>query len=99
MTRWLDPQPVQILASFSTLNLPPLIAETLIRRGILTLDSAQAFLHPEATPSAPFPGIEIAVDLIHAAINQNQMICIWGDFDVDGETSTALLVQTLRASN
>ena len=97
MTRWLDPQPIDIPASFADLNLPPLIAETLIRRGILTPDSARAFLHPDATPSTPFPDIEKATERIDAAIRSQEMICVWGDFDVDGQTSTTLLVQTLRA--
>jgi len=97
MTRWLDPHPVDVPASFSALGLHPLIAQTLIRRGIRTPDSARAFLRPDTLPSTPFPDIEKAVDIINAAIRNNEMICIWGDFDVDGQTSTALLVQTLRA--
>ena len=97
MTRWLDPQPIQIPASFSTLNLHPLVAQTLIRRGILTPDAVQAFLHPDTLPSTPFPDIEKAVAVIQSAIQRNDRICVWGDFDVDGQTSTALLVQTLRA--
>lgn len=97
MTRWLDPPPVDVPASFSTLGLHPLIAQTLIRRGIQTPDSARAFLHPDTLPSTPFPDIEKAVDIINTAIRNNEMICVWGDFDVDGQTSTALLVQTLRA--
>jgi single-stranded-DNA-specific exonuclease len=96
MTRWLDPPRVDV-TPLSTLNLPLLLKQTLIRRGILTQDSAQAFLHPEATPSTPFPNIEPAVEIIHAAIQRKDRICVWGDFDVDGQTSTALLVQTLRA--
>jgi single-stranded-DNA-specific exonuclease len=96
MTRWLDPRPVDT-SPLSTLNLPPLVAQTLIRRGILTPDASEAFLHPEALPSTPFPGIESAVSLIHSAIQRKDRICVWGDFDVDGQTSTALLVQTLRA--
>jgi single-stranded-DNA-specific exonuclease len=99
MTRWLDPHPVNVPASFSALGLPPLIAQTLIRRGILTLDSARAFLHPDTIPSASFPGIEPAVERILEAIRNNDMICVWGDFDVDGQTSTALLVQALRTLN
>ena len=39
MTRWLDPHPVEIPNSFSTLNLPPLIAQTLVRRGITDIES------------------------------------------------------------
>ena len=97
MTRWLDPSPVQIPASFADLKLHPLVEQTLLRRGILTLDSAKAFLHPDETPSTPFPDIEKAVDIILVAIRRHEMICVWGDFDVDGQTSTTLLVQTLRA--
>ncbi len=37
-----------------------------------------------------------AVSLIRAALQRNEKICVWGDFDVDGQTSTALLVQALR---
>jgi len=96
MTRWLDPPHVDV-SPLSTLNLPPLLAQTLIRRGIHTPDSARAFLHPDEIPAAPFPNIELAVNIIDEAIRNNEMICVWGDFDVDGQTSTALLMQTLRA--
>ena len=96
MTRWLDPNPVNVPASFSALGLHPLVAQTLIRRGILTPDSARAFLHPDEIPSTPFPNIEPAVERIQEAIRNHDMICVWGDFDVDGQTSTALLVQTLQ---
>jgi single-stranded-DNA-specific exonuclease len=54
-------------------------------------------LHPDAIPSTPFPNIEPAVERIHEAIRNNDMICVWGDFDVDGQTSTTVLVQTLQA--
>lgn len=97
MTRWLDPQPIQVPASFEDLKLPPLIARTLVRRGITSADSARAFLHPQALPSTPFPGIENAVDRILLAARKHEKICVWGDFDVDGQTSTTLLVQTLQA--
>jgi single-stranded-DNA-specific exonuclease len=96
MTRWLDPAPVKS-DSLSALGLPPLIAETLIRRGINSPEEARAFLHPDEIPSSPFPNIESAVELIHRAIEKKERICVWGDFDVDGQTSTALLVQTLQA--
>jgi len=95
MTRWIDPPKVDI-TSLSPLNLPPLIAQTLVRRGIHTPDSVRAFLHPDTIPSTPFPNIEPAVERIHEAIHSKEMICVWGDFDVDGQTSTTLLVQTLR---
>jgi single-stranded-DNA-specific exonuclease len=97
VTRWINPPPVDIPASFADLNLPLLIAQTLVRRGITDVEAARAFLDPDSLPSTPFPNIEPAVERINAAIHSNEMICVWGDFDVDGQTSTALLVQTLRA--
>lgn len=99
MTRWLDPHPVEIPASFQGLGLPPLIAQTLLRRGISSPEEAEAFLYPEKNPSSQFPNIQKAVDLINLAIRNGDKICVWGDFDVDGQTSTALLVQTLRTLN
>ena len=95
MTRWLDPQPVHT-DSLDSLNLPPLIAQTLVRRGFSDPAAARAFLHPDELPSTPFPGIEQAAEIIRAAIRKGEAICVWGDFDVDGQTSTTLLVQTLR---
>ncbi|MBL8089891.1 MAG: single-stranded-DNA-specific exonuclease RecJ [Anaerolineales bacterium] len=99
MTRWLDPQPVEIPASFSDLGLPLLIQQTLLRRGVNSPEEVEAFLYPEKNPSAQFPNIESAVEIIQHHIQQKNMICVWGDFDVDGQTSTALLVQTLQALN
>jgi single-stranded-DNA-specific exonuclease len=100
MTRWIDPSPVKIPGSFKPLNLTEFIAETLVRRGISTPDAARAFLDPESqTPVSPYelPGMDAAVERILMAIRRKERICVWGDFDVDGQTSTALLVQTLRA--
>ena len=97
MTRWLDPQPIEIPASFADLNLSPLIAQTLVRRGITDNKSARTFLHPDSLQSTPFPEIENAVECIVLAMRSNKSICVWGDFDVDGQTSTTLLVQTLQA--
>ncbi len=97
MTRWLDPHPVDIPASFADLNLPPLLAQTLLRRGISRPEEAEAFLYPEKNPSSQFPDIEQVVEPINLAIRNKDRICVWGDFDVDGQTSTALLVQTLQS--
>jgi single-stranded-DNA-specific exonuclease len=97
MTRWLDPHPVEIPASFAHLNLHPLVAQTLLRRGIHSAGQAEAFLHPDKTPSTLFPNIKPAVERILLAIRNREEICVWGDFDVDGQTSTALLVQILQA--
>jgi single-stranded-DNA-specific exonuclease len=97
MTRWLDPHPVEIPASFADLNLPLLIAQTLLRRGISRPEEAEAFLHPERNPPSQFPDVKKAVEIINLAMRKGEKICVWGDFDVDGQTSTALLVQTLQS--
>jgi single-stranded-DNA-specific exonuclease len=96
MTRWLDPHPVNT-SPLDSLNLHPLVAQTLIRRGISSPAEARAFLNPDALPSTPFPGIEKATEHINLAIRKGHPVCVWGDFDVDGQTATTLLVQTLQA--
>jgi single-stranded-DNA-specific exonuclease len=100
MPRWLPPPPVEIPASFSDLDLSPLIAQTLVRRGIGTSEAARAFLDPDSRAIvSPFelPGMQSAVERILLAIRSEEQICVWGDFDVDGQTATALLVQSLQA--
>lgn len=97
MTLWRDPSPVTVPDSFQSLGLPPLIEQILARRGFADHQAVRAYLDPDAQPPAPFPGTEHAVERIFAAIREKQPICIWGDFDVDGQTATALLVQALRA--
>jgi len=47
-------------------------------------------------PPEQLPDLEVAVDRLERAIRQRESSWVWGDFDVDGQTSTALLVQTLR---
>ncbi|MBI5936108.1 MAG: single-stranded-DNA-specific exonuclease RecJ [Chloroflexi bacterium] len=105
MTRWIDPPPIDIPASLEELNLPPLLARTLAGRGLTDVSSARAFLHPDEIPPTPYPNIESAsqggiseaVNRVNLATRRNETICVWGDFDVDGQTSTALLVQKLRS--
>lgn len=57
---------------------------------------ARAFLNPESVPSTAFPGIARIVEPLQDAVRSQDPVCVWGDFDVDGQTSTALLVQALR---
>ncbi len=81
-------------------DLHPLVAMALARRGIATPEAAQAFLDPEAytpAPPADLPGLMTAANRIEWAIRSRQHICVWGDFDADGQTSTTVLVQSLRA--
>ena len=80
-------------------DLHPLVVERLLRRGIRTPEAAQAFLDPRAyspAPASDLPGLTSAADRLETAIRKREAICVWGDFDADGQTSTTILVQTLR---
>ncbi len=75
------------------------VAATLWARGHRTAEACQRFLAPELKHLAdPFglKGIEAAVGRLQRALEQREALCIYGDYDVDGVTSTALLVSTLR---
>ncbi len=95
MIRWLDPNPVDI-EPLAQLDLPLLIAQILARRGLNSASAAHAFLHPELAAPARYPGLENAIDRLNFAIRKQEPICVWGDFDADGQTATAVLVKTLR---
>ncbi len=75
------------------------IARLLFRKGFHTADEVQAFLQPRLKSlSDPFllPNMEAAVTRIFTALDRHERIILFGDYDVDGVTSLALLAQTLR---
>lgn len=76
------------------------IARLLARKGFNSADEVQAFLRPRLkTLSDPFllPNMEPAVSRILAALDRGERIVLFGDYDVDGITSLALLAETLCA--
>jgi single-stranded-DNA-specific exonuclease len=87
------------LALASELGISLLAAQLLINRGIKTATDAQTYLHPtfEAL-HCPFKlaGMDKAVERVHKAIERGEKICIYGDYDTDGTTATALLLNTFR---
>ena len=99
--RWVEPQPVAIPEDFRrAIGGHPLVAETLYRRGYRTVEAARAFMDPDAyqpTSADELPDATIAYELITKALNNREKILVWGDFDVDGQTSTTVLLQGLRA--
>jgi len=75
-----------------------IVSQTLFRRGLTTLDAARGFLNPDyyhPTPPSELPGLIKAVERINIELSSPRPILIWGDFDVDGQTSTTLLVSAL----
>jgi single-stranded-DNA-specific exonuclease len=98
--RWHIPEPLPIPKDFqSAIGGHPIVAQTLYRRGYRTVKDAMALLHPESyepTPADELPDSETAWDLLSDALRNRKRILVWGDFDVDGQTATATLVEGLR---
>jgi single-stranded-DNA-specific exonuclease len=75
-------------------GLSPVLARILVQRGVVTPEAAQAFLTPSlGALRSPFlmKGMDRAVERIITAIDHHEKILIFGDYDVDGITGTALL--------
>ena len=78
----------------------PLVAQILAQRGCADAATARAFLDPSLyapASSLELPDMARAVARLAQAIDQGETIGVWGDFDVDGQTATALLVSALRS--
>ncbi len=81
------------------LSLPRPIAEVLVARGYASVEEADRFLKPRLTELRPpehLPDIAPAAARIWRAIDAKERVAVFGDYDVDGVTSTALMVQVLR---
>ncbi len=79
----------------------PLLAQVLYNRGIDSAPAVRAFLDgAHATVENPYKLRDMvpAVQRILKALHHHETICVYGDFDVDGVTSTALLVTALQAA-
>lgn len=82
-----------------TLNVPDAISSLLLQRGIADFESAKLFFRPDWSQlHDPFlmKDMNKAVDRILLAMNTNEKIMIFGDYDVDGTTSVALLTDYLK---
>jgi single-stranded-DNA-specific exonuclease len=82
-----------------SLDVPHSLANLMVQRGITSFDEARSFFRPSLDNlHDPFmmKDMNIAVDRISSAIYKNEKILIYGDYDVDGTTSVALLYSFLR---
>lgn len=90
----ISPEADSALAAF-----PPLLRQVLFNRGFADDPSARAYLRGEPNVNTdPFQmtDLHVAIDRIRYALANNESIAIYGDYDVDGVTATALLVETLQ---
>lgn len=78
----------------------PLLARLLMQRGLTDSDAAQRFLKPKLSDledPAALPGCVAAATRLAQAVRDQQPIIIYGDYDVDGVTASAILWHTLTA--
>jgi single-stranded-DNA-specific exonuclease len=97
---WIEPEKYDVDEPLqAAIGGHPLVSATLQRRGIHSVEAARAFLdsafyRPAAADE--IPNLSDAVLRVRAAIDAGEAICVWGDFDVDGQTATTVLVEALR---
>ena len=94
---WIEPEPVS-KQDVADLHPNQLIATLLFRRGLRTSETASAFVDPARKPPPPpflMPNMREAVDRVTQAITNQERVGIFGDYDADGVTATAILAITL----
>jgi single-stranded-DNA-specific exonuclease len=92
-----DPAAIRRLAA--ALRLDPIVAQLLLNRGVAEAEPARRFLEAPLTglhPPERLPGVAEAADRLFAAVRAGRKICVYGDYDADGLTGTAILWQALR---
>ncbi|MGH6980625.1 MAG: DHH family phosphoesterase, partial [Stellaceae bacterium] len=89
------------LSMAQRLAVPEIVGRVMAARGV-PLDDAERFLSPTLRESLPDPAsfkdMEQAAERLAAAIERNETIAIFGDYDVDGATSAALLRRFIAAA-
>ncbi|HYO08106.1 MAG TPA: DHHA1 domain-containing protein, partial [Tepidisphaeraceae bacterium] len=99
--RWNMPEPDSAAATelAARLRTSPLVAQMLLNRGVREPAECQDFLRPSLKclhDPAGIPGLTRAAERIARAIRDNERIVIYGDYDVDGTTATAILWHAVR---
>lgn len=99
--RWVvkEPEPALVERLIREVNLSHLIARVLVNRGIVEPDAAARFLSPTlADLHDPFLllGMEKTVTRLVSSVRSGERVCVYGDYDVDGVTSVALLLGFFR---
>jgi single-stranded-DNA-specific exonuclease len=104
LTRWVLEPPADEVAAAElgrALELPLPLARLLVQRGFGSVDQARLFLRPSLDDlSDPYllAGMAEAVETIASAVSAGETILVHGDYDVDGQSATALLTRALRAA-
>ena len=100
--RWSLPpavDPAAVEALTEALKLPPVICRLLVGRGLVDTEDAKRYLRPRLdqlhAPSQMLD-LDVAVGRLARAVRDRELVMIHGDYDVDGISSTTILVRALR---
>lgn len=100
--RWIlkaKPEPQKVKNLAKAIHVSESIAYLLVQRGVETFEEAKNFFRPNLKNlHNPFlmKGMQTAVDRIEKALANNERILVYGDYDVDGTTSVALMTSFLE---
>ncbi|RYG74795.1 single-stranded-DNA-specific exonuclease RecJ [Lentibacillus lipolyticus] len=97
--KWNFPERPIEPARLDTGKFSPLISELLMQRGITSTEDAEKFLSPDLTHLHRvtwLSDIEKATERVHKGIADGEKILVYGDYDADGVSSTAILMETLQ---
>lgn len=92
-----DPDKIRKLSG--SLNISPLLASLLVQRGYDSAQKITSFLNPALSLLSPlheWPGVMAGARLLSESILKKHKIAVWGDYDVDGITATALIKDFFR---
>lgn len=99
--KWLvnktNPEYIKYLSK--TASISPALAQICINRGIKTPEEVNSFLNPNISQlSNPFDlhGVRVAVERIITALHKKEKILVHGDYDADGLSATAIIIQALK---
>ncbi|MFN0021679.1 MAG: single-stranded-DNA-specific exonuclease RecJ [Pirellulaceae bacterium] len=99
--RWrIEPHDADRIARLErSAGVPPIVAQLLLCRGVHDPEHVKTFLESKLTglrDPDELPGCAAAAERVHAAIRDKRKIVIYGDYDADGMTGTAILIICLR---
>ena len=98
--RWQVCDPAPAASGLRSLDLPPLLERILAARGFTDAAGVERFREPKLThlhDPALLPGACAAAARLVDAVRRDQQIVIYGDYDVDGITATAILYRVIKA--
>lgn len=91
--------PIKVAELATSLGIDAVLANLLVQRGVTSFDEAKAFFRPSLDDlHDPFllTDMDKAVERLHRAMENNEKILVYGDYDVDGTTAVALMYSFLK---